>query len=92
MIARLVSNLVDIIEIQRARGTVGIAFGEVYTRFLETLLGWVGDLECVFDGFGHIFDAGVNWGWNHLELTGLEYLIYWFNYEFLNRSLGIAAA
>lgn len=75
MIARLVSNLVDIIEIQRARGTVGIAFGEIYTRFLETLLGCVGDLEGVFDGFGDILDAGVDWGWDHLELIGLEYLI-----------------
>lgn len=68
MIAGLVSNLVDIVEIQRARRTVGITFGEVYTRFLETLLGWVGDLEGVFDGFGDIFDAGVDWGWDHVEL------------------------
>lgn len=75
VIARLVSNLVDIIKIQGARRTIGIAFGEVYTRFLQTLFGWVGDFESVFDGFGDILDAGVNWGWDHFGLIGLRILI-----------------
>lgn len=61
----LVADLVDVVEVERPRGPVGVAVAQVDAGLLEPGGGRLGEAERVLDGLGDVDDLGDDGGWCH---------------------------